>query len=288
MRIIKRPKKSGGWRVIYAPSPEEMAALKRMVPELNAAALAADKHHVAHGFMPGRSPVTNAMVHRGFMYSLSFDLADWFDTVTLDHVLRMGLNMPLAKWPHVELETCFVDGAARQGLPTSPAIANIAAAAMDNDIVALRVRGRLGWSYGSYSRYADDLTFSFDRECTAAWLMKEIPLIVERHGFKINPAKTKLQCAKAGRRMITGVAVDTDVHVPRFIKRKLRAATHTAGKNPWSRQQQRGLSEWSKLKLPLAYQPPTTTIKQDVVNLTIKIVVAAKRLLPHPFSRKFS
>jgi hypothetical protein len=281
MRIIRIPKKAGTWRVIYAPNPEEKAALKALVPELNAAALAEDKHGVAHGFMPGRSPVTNALAHRGYAYSLSFDLEDWFNTVTREHFLKV---MPNCWKTHI---ICFVHCRAVQGLPTSPAIANLAASPMDNDIMALRIKGRFGYSF-CYSRYADDLSFSFNNEATARWLMKEIPAIVERHRFKINPAKTKLQCARAGRRMITGVAVgDKDIHVPRFIKRKLRAATHKAGKNPWSRQQQRGLKEWSLLKLPSEFKPPTT-ITADVVKLTIKILSASKRILCAPFQRKFS
>lgn len=284
MRKIFLPKKSGGWRIIYAPNPKEKAALKALVPELNAAALKADKHGVAHGFMPGRSPVTNALAHRGFMYSLSFDLADWFDTVRPSHI-RVA-NTPLASWPCLKLDQCFVDGAARQGLPTSPAIANLAAAPMDNDIMALRVRGRFGWPF-VFTRYADDLTFSFDREGTAAWLMKDIPKIVERHGFKINPAKTKLQCARAGRRMITGVAVDTEIHAPRYIKRKLRAATHKAGKNPWSRGQQRGLKEWSMLKLPKKWERQPF-FPSFVRQITTRMLNATNGFVRAVFSRKFA
>src|SRR5258708_358251 len=93
MRIIRIPKKDRTWRVIYAPNPEEKAALKALVPELNVAALKMDKHGVSHGFMPGRSPVTNAMAHRGFMYSLSFDLESWFDTVTPWHLATIWQHL---------------------------------------------------------------------------------------------------------------------------------------------------------------------------------------------------
>ncbi len=268
MQIIRKKKKSGGERLIYAPSPEEKARLKALVPELNAAALAEDRHGVAHGFMPGRSPVTNAMTHRGYEYSLSFDLADWFDTVTPWHLARVMHNLDRKYY-----ELCFVDGAARQGLPTSPAIANIAASPMDAEIVALRVRSRLGWTYGQYSRYADDLTFSFDREATARWLLNVIPPIVERHGFKINPAKTKLQWAGAGRRMITGVAVDSEIHAPRYIRRRVRAAAHRMGGNPWARAQHNGLKEWTKLVLPHDYRPPTTF--REAVRVIANTIIAA-------------
>jgi hypothetical protein len=141
-------------------------------------------------------------------------------------------------------KACFPDGAARQGLPTSPALANIAARNLDNEILKLRGSGRFGKLF-VYTRYADDLTFSFDNIYLAETLMKKVPQIVESQGFRINPTKTKLQWAGAGRRMITGVAVDKTIHVPREIKRRIRAAKHQNNKK-----QINGLSEWAKLKLP--------------------------------------
>lgn len=263
MRIIYIRKKNGSKREIYAPSPDEKARLRRQVGRLNGFALMLDRHGVVHGFMPLRSPVTNALAHRGYAFSLSFDLEDFFNTVTPEHVMNIpGLMSD-------ELAYCFVDGAAKQGLPTSPALANIAASAMDNDIMALRVRSRLGWSFGEYTRYADDLTFSFDREHTARWLLEVIPPVVERHRFRINPAKTRLQAASAGRRIITGVAVDSDIHVPRKMKRRLRAARHQM-----NMAQARGLREWSRLRLPAGYVPPQpppilATYVREVIEVTI-------------------
>lgn len=289
MRIQTIRKKNGSPRLIYCPNPEEKAALRKLLPDLNAAALAADKHGVAHGFMPGRSAVTNAMAHRGHAYSLSFDLADWFDTVKLHHLgtTKVGGWVLTTDRDRV-LSICFVDGAARQGLPTSPAIANIAAAPMDAEIMALRVRGRVGWNFDVYTRYADDLTFSFEREGTARWLMRVIPEIVERHGFKINPNKTRLQCAHAGRRMITGVGVDAGIHPPRYIKRKIRAAAHRMGRNPWSRNHHHGLSEWARLRPPAFIAGvPMQPITAVIIKVTMKVLNASERWLRAPFSRKF-
>lgn len=223
------------------------------MPLLNCIASIFHTRYVMHGFMPQRSPVTNAMQHIGYAYTLSFDLADFFDSVTRQ-TLRIA-NTPLASWPCDKLDACFVDGAARQGLPTSPALANIAVAPMVNEIMALRQRGRFGWNF-TFTIYADDLCFSFERFATSLWLKRVVPEIVERHGFKINPAKTCLQCSKAGRRMITGVAVDDALHVPRFIKRKMRAAAHQMKRSLRAKDQHRGLLEWSKLKLPAGYVPP--------------------------------
>ena len=277
MKIIKIPKKDKSFRVIYCPEPELKKRLRLMVPRLNGFAIFMDRHGVAHGFMPRRSPVTNAMAHCGFPFSLSFDLENWFDTVTPDHVMNVPGLMSDATC------LCFVDGAARQGLPTSPAMANIAAAPMDNDIMALRVRGRLGWSFGAYTRYADDMTFSFEREATARWLKEIIPPLVERHKFKINPAKTRLQSARAGRRIITGVAVDDTIHVPRKIKRRLRAARHQRN---WP--QMRGLGEWARLRLPGNYQPPTPPLDEQIIQTVSITYVAADTYVHATFIRRIT
>jgi len=275
MKIIRLRKKNGQVRVIYCPAPDQKIRLRSMVPRLNGFAVLLDRHGVAHGFMPNRSPVTNAMAHCGFPFSLSFDLENWFDTVTPDHVMNVaGLMSDEACY-------CFVDGAARQGLPTSPAMANIAAAPMDNEIMGLRVRSRLGWSFGAYTRYADDMTFSFEREATARWLKEIIPPLVERHKFKVNPAKTRLQSARAGRRIITGVAVDDTVHAPRKIKRRMRAAAHHRN---WP--QLRGLSEWTMLRLPRNYEPPPPPPEEQAVQTISITYVAADTYVHATFIRR--
>ena len=269
MNIIKISKGNGKFRTIYVPSPEEKQESMWWVSRMAERAARLDTHGVQHGFTDGRNCVTNAMRHIGFRYTLSFDLKDFFDSVTPDHLTTVNPK-PSA---------CFVDGAARQGLPSSPPIANLAAVGMDSDILALGRGARFGQLF-TYTRYADDLTFSFNESGTAHMLMAEIPKIVERHKFAINPAKTCLQFAGAGRRIITGIAVgDTKVYVTRDVKRRLRAAAHQlrnglrhrnrrhliAAQKKRSRKdgskpslnsilvaRARGLAEWAKLKLPKA------------------------------------
>jgi len=252
-RIIHIRKRSNAWRKIYVPDEATKRWLRERLRTAAAWVLDRDLHGVQHGFTRGRSPVTNAMAHIGFRYTLTMDLEDAFDSVTVDKI------MPMHHLSAKGVEMAFINGAARQGLPTSPIFCNLALSVVDNNIMALRCRGRFGWNF-CYTRYADDLAFSFNFHATAGWLLETIPPIITTHGFKLNEAKTKLQCARAGRRMITGVAVDDDgVHVPRSIRRRLRAARHQSKRNPWAKGQARGLSEWSKLQLPAGYQPPVST-----------------------------
>lgn len=245
MKIFKIQKRPGKWRTIYAPNAEEKAALRDLLPAIAAEAAKLDDRQVQHGFAIGRSPVTNAMQHIGYAYSLCMDLEDFFDSVTPEHVP--------GKWRKPEL---FPDGAARQGLPTSPALANFAAAAMDKEILALQQYApRFGLNF-IYTRYADDLTFSYQWPWIGEMLLQEVPKIVERHKFKVNGAKTHQLCAVAGRRIITGIAVgNKGIYPTRAIRRRYRAAKHQRHTS-----EARGLAEWMTLTAPKQYQKPKRKI----------------------------
>lgn len=278
MKIFKIPKKNGKFRTIYAPSAEEKAEMRALLPALENTLQLNDFYQVQHGFRESRSPVTNASCHRGFEYTLCFDIADFFDNV------KRGMD----EYEHDDV--CFVDGIARQGLPTSPALSNLAFCDADKEIMKLvseirKPRQRFGRRTLVYTRYADDLTFSFDDGWTALTLMREIPGICDRSGFPINPSKTHLQWSGAGRRMITGVSVDGDLKPSREVKRRLRSAKHALdtghiGKRTVAmlareqsqserdgepslrtilRQKYEGLMEWSRLKIPKGYVPSKPT-----------------------------
>lgn len=239
MYVVQIPKKDGRKRVIYVPDEEEKEQLRGLLPDLNLRAQKAAGETV-HGFIHGRSPVTNALAHVGKAYTVTVDLSDFFDYVTGEKLQ--------GKLPKKVLEKVLVDGAARQGLPTSPAVANIAAA--DMDMAILRWIEKTG-SAIVYTRYADDLAFSFDDPELVPVLPARIKQIVNRCGFNLNPQKVRVQYAGAGRRVICGVAVDdSGIYPTRAAKRRLRAARHQGNKGA-----ARGLEEWCRLKRPRPQEP---------------------------------
>jgi hypothetical protein len=230
MRIIHIPKRNGEYRKIYIPDAETKHSLRLLLGNIEKKS----RSDVVHGFTKSKSPVTNALAHVGHNFTLTFDLKDFFDSVKPEHLA--------GKLKKEELELVFVDGAPRQGLPTSPAVANLAAAQMDQNILRWIEKNNYNIIY---TRYADDLAFSYDDPALSEPLKKQIPIIISKLGFKVNRAKTKLQSAKVGRRVITGVAVDDTIHPTRAAKRRLRAARHQRNRN-----QSQGLAEWCKLVLP--------------------------------------
>lgn len=261
MQHLKIPKRSGGHRLIYVPSHKKKAKLRRIIEPIEQARRDSGVAPAAHGFLPKRSIVTNAMAHRRYAWTLTFDLKDFFDTVTRE---RLAGTLP-----DQILDQILVDGAARQGLPTSPAAANLAAVPLDNALSALVANKPI-----VYTRYADDLAFSFnDQKQWEPMLRVRVPQIVDKCGFVVHPGKTHLLCAKAGRRVICGVAVDETLHPTWRMKRRLRAAKHQNNHS-----QAAGLAEACKLK------PPRRGRKRRqweyAVRMVAQIADVARRLPP--------
>ena len=187
-----------------------------------------------HAFLKHRNCVTNAEIHLGKQYVLSLDIRDFFDSITHDALVGY-VHPALLFW-------LLEDGAPRQGLPTSPALSNIAMIEVDRRIRSLCEE--LGDV--SFSRYADDITVGFQDASLRNVLQKGIKAILASAGFRLNKHKTRLQNARNGSIHITGVAIDNQgVRPTRKTLRRIRAAKHQ--KNT---AQVTGLTEWALCKLP--------------------------------------
>lgn len=222
--IIKKGSKS---RKVWIPNKSEKLELRKIKKKLDWLYFSLGIPDSVHGFIYGRNCRTNAERHCGYKYTISMDLKDFFDHVKSVHLSVVPYNI---------LNKCLVNGAARQGLSTSPILSNIALIAFDKWAEKLPV---------AYTRYADDITISGNELDQLKTCQKEIVEQLTCLGFKINHKKTKLQTSK-NRRIITGLSVDNDVRSSRKTRRKLRAAIHQGNKNS-----EQGIKEWIKCKRPM-------------------------------------
>jgi retron-type reverse transcriptase len=244
------PKRSGGQRVILAPKRELKALQRKILDEILAKVPASES---AHGFITGRSVVTNARPHVGKEVVLNLDLKDFFPTVTFPRVrgifLFLGYSFSVAsvlallctehdREAYNDGErACFVSIGPRalvQGAPTSPALANLAAYKLDRKLAALARRVKC-----VYTRYADDLTFSSDRFNTVLYLLDKATQIITEQGFTVNTKKTHIQRRSAAQR-VTGIVVNDRANVPRKVRRQMRAILHNAGKTSLESQNRDG------------------------------------------------
>ena len=170
---------------------------------------------------------------RGIRATSSFEK----NHVTADKLVDAGLPRSIARL------ITDRDGVARQGYATSPAASNLAFQTVDHRILALLAAECPG---AVYTRYADDLTISANDREALIRVQRNLEALIASAGFKVSARKTHVLAARAGRRVVTGVAVgETDLRVTRSTRRRLRAAEHAD-----NRMQARGLREWSLLKTP--------------------------------------
>lgn len=219
-RGFRRPKRGGGFRDIAAPSPRLKAAQRWIARSVLARHAA---HDVAHGFVTGRSTVTNAAPHVGAAVVVCVDIRGFFPSISRARIacLFYGLGVGASRARSYALVCAGPDGQLPQGSPASPGLTNLLCRRMDRRLAGLA--RKLGFAF---TRYADDLTFSHrDAGAAVAVLLRDARRIVHGEGFRINGEKTTI--ARRGERQeVTGIIVNDRASVGREARRRLRAFVH--------------------------------------------------------------
>lgn len=229
------PKKDGSFRTIYAPSKELLFIQKRLLIILeNSVAV----HQHSYGFVKGKSTVDNAQLHLKKNFLLNIDLENFFPSISSARVRSMFLKyFKLNNSVSSTLTNlcCHPDGFLPQGAPTSPIISNILCKTLDRELHKLAKK-----SFGSsYSRYADDISFSSNRLFKDNIVIENngnlvlgssLIEIISRNGFKINKSKVRLQKSNQHQE-VTGIVVNNKLNVDRRYIRKIRAMLHSIENN---------------------------------------------------------
>lgn len=236
------PKKLGGTRVIDAPRDDlkkiqrELAnLLQRCINEITGSENG--RMSVAsYGFVPGGGITRNAKLHRARRWVFNIDLHNFFGSISFARIFGFlqkhdGFLLQKSVATTVAQLACH-DSRLPQGAPTSPIFSNLIASILDFHL--LRLAQRMGCTY---SRYADDLTFSTNlREFPSAiarqsvegvWeLGKELRGILKKCDFELNPAKTRMQYQQS-RQDVTGLVVNRRVNVRYEYRREVRAMANS-------------------------------------------------------------
>jgi RNA-directed DNA polymerase len=196
-------------------------------------------HDACHGFVAGRSTVTNAKPHQKAALVIKLDLKDFFPTVHYRRVCglfkHLGYSDTVAAVlaglttyrPKLPDGTVVWPGTLPQGAPTSPALANLACRRLDRRLSQLAAK------YGAtYTRYADDLTFSFAKQPDVALgrFLWWVDGICQQEGFVERTDKRRILRNKHQQR-VTGIVVNAGVHVPREDRKRFRAILHNCKKH---------------------------------------------------------
>jgi len=226
-------KEKGGRRKIYAPANHLKKAQKTINYYLQAYYLCIKPSNV-FGFVinphyMGKycNIAENASVHTNKKFVLNIDLKDFFPSISAKQVKKL-FSSPIFNFDEqistaITLLTTY-KGKLPTGAPTSPVISNFVCLQLDADLMQFSEANGL-----SYSRYADDMSFSSDCSITKDF-HSGIAQIIEKNGFIINEKKYRLKSSNR-RQIVTGLTVNTKVNVSRKLLKKIRAMLHDLTKN---------------------------------------------------------
>ncbi len=235
------PKKTGGIRKISAPTPELKLLQRNLSHALYDCLEEISKQTgtsllAAHGFMRDKSIITNAASHRKRRFVLNIDLENFFPSINFGRVRGYFIkNKYFSCKPEVATVLAQIachENQLPQGSPCSPVISNLIAQVLDLRLV--RLASQLGVTY---SRYADDLSFSTNKKDFPAelayregedhnWVLGETLIKeIKNAGFLVNPKKTRMQY-RPSRQEVTGLVVNQRVNAKSDYRRSVRAMAY--------------------------------------------------------------
>ena len=233
-KVYKIPKRTHGYRVIAQPS-KELKNYQRAFLKLYKFPV----HQSAMAYVEGRSIKDNALAHVNNQYLLKTDLENFFNSITpsvfWNSLDRCKSNPPeFSNQDKIWIEKLLFWNPSKRndgkfilsvGAPSSPMISNFCLFEFDRFLEKLCYEKVI-----TYTRYADDLTFSTNVKGLLSTL---IPLIQEalisffNHNIRLNHSKTAFS-SKAHNRHITGVTLSNEgqLSLGRERKRYIKHLIH--------------------------------------------------------------
>ena len=236
------PKRNGGVREISSPRNMLKAlqtVIARMLRDIY------EPSSAVTGFVPGRSVANNASKHVRKNYVYNSDLKDFFPSIDRKRVASALRRSPFCFGreaasllsgiccAHADLARSGNDkkpedyfpmepATLPQGAPSSPILSNIVCIRLDRRLAGLARRYEV-----TYSRYADDITFSSNHNVFREGysFLKEFRKIIADEGFSLNESKLRLQ-EKGQRQEVTGLIVNKKVNVCRKYIRSIGSILH--------------------------------------------------------------
>ncbi len=188
----------------------------------------------AKAYVKGNDLIENVKFHRDKDYLLCLDLKDFFPSIPLSYIEKifkeLGYSSNVA---NLLAKLCCRDEHLAQGSPTSPVLSNIIMKNFDDLISKFCIDNTF-----RYSRYADDLTFSYSinpkadnmlslQDFKSGIINKINEVLRDTTPFlKINENKTQL-LEKSDRQIVTGVIVNNKtINTPIEYRKKIRQEIH--------------------------------------------------------------
>ncbi|WP_220457353.1 MULTISPECIES: retron St85 family RNA-directed DNA polymerase [unclassified Serratia (in: enterobacteria)] len=237
-KVYKIPKRSAGFRVIAQPS-KDIKELQRFAVEILKQILPV--HDKAMAYQKGKDIKTNALLHARNDYILKMDFEDFFNSINPE-LFNISVEKDKINITKNELywltRLLFWNPSKRKngklilsvGAPSSPLVSNYIMYRFDCAIEEYCNSNSI-----TYSRYADDMTFSTSKRNVLFMIPEIVRKILKNNSYKrisIKQSKTVFT-SKAHNRHVTGVTINNEgkVSVGRSRKRMLSSLIFKASKN---------------------------------------------------------
>lgn len=284
---VQIPKRNGGTRKLDVPDSRtkelQRRVLQRILQRLNS-------HPAAFGFERQRSIVDHAELHTGQAAVVRMDIVDFFPTTRSNAVRALYRRLG---WDSEAVDFLVKLTTHRDGLPqgasTSPRLSNLV-----NHILDRRLTGLAKKFNATYSRYADDITFSFSpkqtvppnqshrypRRLNLNTRIESVILItetvLESMGYKLHRDR-KLSVAKSSaQQRVTGLVVNEKVALPRSRRRWLRAVKHRFEQNREATISRNQLQGW------LAFEQMVNRNRGESVTAQMRSLSSSDSSSPKP------
>jgi hypothetical protein len=205
-RPFTTAKPDGRERRVLAPSPA-LKMLQRRLLDNYLAQLPV--HGCATAFRSGSSIVHNARFHAWQKLIATVDLRDFFESTRAARVRAFFVKQG---WRDEGLQTlmrlCVYRNGLPQGAPTSPCLSNLVNLPLDERL--WRLAQRAG---AIYTRYGDDLTFSWSSERLLGGFQRAVEDSLQAAGYEMQPRKGWRVSPISDQPCVTGLVLTGDGRV---------------------------------------------------------------------------
>lgn len=240
-KTFEIPKKNGGMREINAPTYQLKMLQQRLAELLNDCyeeieEIEGHLKTTSHAYRKNKNISSNAIKHRNKKYVFNLDLKNFFPSINFGRVRGFFMQNKYFRLNETAATiiaqiACF-NNSLPQGSPCSPVLSNFIGRILDMRLLAISKKYKC-----TYSRYADDITFSTNlkefplaiaKETTKdLWVPSDLLVeIIKKSGFEINLDKVSMQY-RTSRQTVTGLTVNKVVNINREYYKNLRTYCHS-------------------------------------------------------------
>ena len=209
-------KKNGSYRTINEPLNQLFTIQKEFSLFF---LMNRSKNENSHGFELNKSIITNASKHVNKKIVLNIDLENFFLNISTSRIVEFVIkkfNVSEIKATKIA-DLLTYKNSLPQGSPSSPIISNFICEKLDLELYKYCKQFNI-----TYTRYADDMSFSFSFNKLPKFQVQNIISIIEQNDFKINKKKYRYYYRNT-KQIVTGLVVNDKVNVKREFYKNLRA-----------------------------------------------------------------